>query len=195
MIKLPYTVTAIEKEIIGDASDLSLASGAVISINDENGDPALMFDSAIDEVGDINKLTGANGQKIIYVYPGVYSLTVGGSVSAFVIGATQSEPENLTFVPHSEATLVVDGDSAGNHYYLTNAAGCEITVNESVFEGDPFPGAYVSFTAATDGYVRLVAGVGITINSPFGLDFYAQWATASIISSDQFTWNATGALD
>lgn len=199
MVLLPYTVTALSTT--DGAGGRNIVVGAEITVSNNAG-AVNMYDDAEANGEALFKYTASNGQCVIWIEAGVYTLTVDGSITAFSIGGA----ENLSFISYASDALVVDGTSAGNHYYITNPAGCEITVNESAVDALGVQGVYISFTSATNGYVRFVEGTGfsgvnndvveaVTVNSPYGLDFSAKFATASLMSSDRYVWNASGALD
>jgi hypothetical protein len=86
MALVPYTVTALAESDADGTDGKNIVVGAVVSVNDINGNVATMYDDETGANPSTAKATGANGQVVIYVEEGEYELSTNGTVSRINTG-------------------------------------------------------------------------------------------------------------
>ena len=93
MALVPYTITAIERDTAdATASGKQIIVGAVCSLFIQPANTiVLLYDNAAGSNGSTAKVTGANGQVVVYVEPAEYRVSVNGSDSFKTIAREDSE--------------------------------------------------------------------------------------------------------
>lgn len=86
MALVPYTVTALAESDAEGTDGKNIVAGAVVTLTDTNGNAANMYDDEAGSSPSTAKVTGSNGQVIIYIEEGEYTLSVNGSESKIITG-------------------------------------------------------------------------------------------------------------
>lgn len=156
MSLVPYTITAIERDVANaSASGKQVVIGAICSMTDSGGADVIMYDDANNTNGELTKTTNANGQVIVYVQAGVYTLTIGTisravnvpSDPATIAAEIASKPTSIDNVATMKSTTsLVAGNSVictryysggelvdGLNYYIKTAA--QATADGDVIDG------------------------------------------------------------
>lgn len=147
MSLVAYTITALEQNVSdADASGKNVAVGAACSmfIQPENT-VVQMFDDSAGANGSTAKNTGANGQVIVYINPGVYRVSVNGSDSFVTISNDEvgvfeslfvSGGENILFHKDVSSVLDIGAQFATNGTTAFTANGLTpLTLNRNVSNG------------------------------------------------------------
>lgn len=86
MTLVPYTVTALAESDAEGTDGKNIVVGAVVTLTDTNGNAVDMYDDEVGSSPNTAKVTGSNGQVIIYIEEGEYTLSVNGSESKIITG-------------------------------------------------------------------------------------------------------------
>lgn len=110
MSLVPYTITALAESDAGGTGGKNIVEGAVCSMYLQPSDTVVtLYDDAAGSNGSASKLTGTNGQVVVYVERGTYRLSVNGSDSYIEI---DSDVRTFDNIDDMKAANLTAGDTA-----------------------------------------------------------------------------------
>jgi len=122
MALAPYNITALEEDFAtAQLSGKNIVAGALITLATTGGTPVSMADDSAGSNPSLTKLTDALGQKVIWVAPDTYDLTVDGNTSIRI----QVSTSDIT--PSTQAALDLKADAAS----LGTASTADLTTSST----------------------------------------------------------------
>ncbi len=118
MALVPYTITALAESDAQGTDGKNIVAGATCSMYSQPSDSVVtLYDDAAGSNGSTSKVTGANGQVVVYVEPGSYRVSVNAVDSYTLVGA---EVTDLRY--DNVAEMITNSVDAGktinlNRYY------------------------------------------------------------------------------
>jgi hypothetical protein len=134
MSLVAYTITALERDVAdATASGKQVIVGATCSMYSQPSDTAVtLYDDATGSNGSTAKTTGANGQATVWVYEGVYRLSVNGVNSYVTVVNTEAGTTTQLIASISEyqsgdvintSGFATKGDGGGGQWVKTAITG------------------------------------------------------------------------
>ncbi len=132
MALVPYTITALAESDAVGTDGKNIVAGAVCSMYSQPSDTVVtLYDDAAGSNGSTSKVTGANGQVVVYVDPGSYRVSVNAVDSYTLVGAekqTTLELINSTRTYQTGDTITTSGfttagDGGGAQWLATATTG------------------------------------------------------------------------
>jgi hypothetical protein len=138
------------------------------------------------------KTSGGTGVAVAYSSTAQYLLVYCDGTNVVAVGAPSAVPADPT-INNQTASYTAELSDDGNIVVMNVAAANNFTVppNSSVAFS---VGATLTIIQSGAGQTTLVAGVGVTINTPSSLTARAQYSTVSMIQIATNVWNAAGDL-
>ena len=173
MALVPYTITALAESDSQGTDGKNIVAGATCSMYSQPSDSVVtLYDDAAGSNGSTSKVTGANGQVVVYVEPGSYRVSVNAVDSYTLVGA---EVTDLRY--DNVAEMITNSVDAGktinlNRYYSGGdlVDGLEYYIKTSAqasADGDVADG-FINHTLVT-GNIAVLQHNGIITSSQFGL--------------------------
>lgn len=132
MALVPYTITALAESDAQGTDGKNIVAGATCSVYSQPSDSVVtLYDDAAGSNGSTSKVTGANGQVVVYVEPGSYRVSVNAVDSYTLVGAekqTTQELINSTRTYQTGDTITTTGfttagDGGGAQWLATATTG------------------------------------------------------------------------
>lgn len=187
-----YTGTNIAKQLQGN--NLLIVENVTVTVIDvSTGLAALLF---LDKEGLTPLLnpfvSNTTGQFYFYVIGGRYNISVAkgsstGQIYAEIGTSGEVTPEDIT----SDAFTI----TASNHSTLFNVYDITGTVGITVDPVTVEDNAIVFVKRMTTAPIQFIAGVGVTIETAYSLNIYAQFSVVALISTGLNTWTLVGDLE
>ena len=109
MALVPYTITALAESDAQGTDGKNIVAGATCSMYSQPSDSVVtLYDDAAGSNGSTSKVTGANGQVVVYVEPGSYRVSVN-AVDSFVTVSSDVPIDVDTFANLAASSPVQDG--------------------------------------------------------------------------------------
>ena len=96
MALAPYTITALAESDAQGTDGKNIVAGATCSMYSQPSDTVVtLYDDAAGSNGSTSKVTGANGQVVVYVEPGSYRVSVNAVDSYTLVGAEKQTTQDI----------------------------------------------------------------------------------------------------
>lgn len=185
MALVPYTITALAESDAQGTDGKNIVAGATCSMYSQPSDSVVtLYDDAAGSNGSTAKVTGANGQVVVYVEPGSYRVSVN-AVDSFVDLSIGS----FSNIINTSATSINVDDSSNNKLIIVQSAS-DVTITANLATA----GTSVSFMQDTTSEISFLSGVGQTVLSPMGLNPYTRYSIVNITNIGNNTWLLSGDL-
>ncbi len=192
MALVPYTITALAESDAQGTDGKNIVAGAVCSMYSQPSDTVVtLYDDAAGSNGSTSKVTGANGQVVVYVEQGRYRVNVNASDS-FVTVSSDVPIDVDTFANLAASSPVQDGQrficqERANANYILQPSGYTALAGDVTFANGRVgaliggsnntsitvnvPSDFSTVQDAIDFYYNKVlfsSGAGVTINIESG---------------------------
>ena len=185
-----YTATNISKKLQGN--NLIAVEKATIEVKDQSDSLASLFEDKEGQSTQINPFTAdATGTFNFYVEEGIYSLKVTKNLSSTTINI-EVVASGVTSIDIETDALTITSADHDILYNISDSTGAVAVTVESVPEENV--GMIVFIKSKTESPITLLPGSGVTLESAYALELYAEFSMIAIIYESETTCTIVGDL-